>query len=198
MTTNHTDRLALADELERLRDAASPTLFKISPKTAAELLRLGAEYQRPRTPDWSAINYDADGAIVSALLRKIPTILAALREAPVRNERAEIVEETGWLIELPYTASGGGRLCWVALKKDRFPRYRIRGHYDDFNSEKAESPLEFTSDSLKALRFARKEDAELFMSVFDNFLLHAVATEHAWVAPITAIERGDHRKQEGE
>lgn len=89
--------------------------------------------------------------------------------------------ETGWLIELPLTAARGGRLCWVALSDGAFPLFRTLSHNEDYDFQRAETPLIFTPDHNAALRFARKQDAEAFMTKFDRFLVHAVATEHQWV-----------------
>ena len=93
------------------------------------------------------------------------------------------MSETGWLIELPLTGKNGGRLCWVTLEDKRLDRFRTVREGEDYEFQRREFPLKYTPDSNQALRFARKEDAELFMRVFDYFLLHAVATEHKWMVP---------------
>lgn len=92
-----------------------------------------------------------------------------------------MAEETGWLIELPLTQRGGGRLCWVALEEGPWPLFDTLRTNEDYDLRKCTSPLRFTPESSEALRFARKEDAEAFMRKFDRFLLHAVATEHMWM-----------------
>lgn len=93
---------------------------------------------------------------------------------------ALVRDQTGWLIELPLTAAGGGRLCWAALKDGPFPLFRTLNHSEDYDFQKIDSPLRFTTDSNEALRFARKIDAERFMAKFDRYLLHAIVTEHSW------------------
>lgn len=87
----------------------------------------------------------------------------------------------GWLIELPFTAQGGGQLCYVALSDGPFPLVRLIGRRKTV--EQIESPFTFTPDSNAALRFARREDAEAFMAKFDRFILHGLVTEHAWENP---------------
>jgi len=96
------------------------------------------------------------------------------------TEAPDLVE-TGWLIELPWTASSGGRLCWVAFGDQKLPYFEVIDRNDDYLIRKHKTPLRFTSESNEAIRFARKEDAEAFMRVFDMFLMHAVATEHQWI-----------------
>ncbi len=100
--------------------------------------------------------------------------------AALRTPQPEVVDEKGWLIELPLTASAGGRLCWVALEDGPFPLFRTLNHCEDYDFQKIASPLRFTPESNEALRFARKVDAENFMAKFDRYLLHAIVIEHAW------------------
>jgi len=125
-----------------------------------------------------------DGEMVceaAALLRDF----AALRSTPQPDL---VQDETGWLIELPITASGGGRLCWVGIEEGApFPRFHTLRHDEDYDFQKIASPLKFTVDSNDALRFARKIDAERFAEKFSNYLLHAVVTEHAWTADAELI-----------
>ena len=69
--------------------------------------------------------------------------------------------ETAWLIEIPMSTFGGPPVWWAG-------NYRT-GSLNDSWSE----------DSLKAVRFSRKEDAQ---AVIDGTLRlkEAVATEHQW------------------
>lgn len=90
--------------------------------------------------------------------------------------------ETGWLIELPLTAKIGGQLHYVALSQGDWPKYadlpvwrRGRDRLEEYIT-----PVEYTPDSNKALRFARKQDAEEFMSKFQRFIIHGAVTEHIW------------------
>lgn len=91
-----------------------------------------------------------------------------------------IANETGWLIESPFTARSG-RLCWVAIADKPFPMFRTLNHNEDYDFQRVDSPLEFVTDSNLALRFARKSDAEAFIRLFDKFLIGPVATEHKWM-----------------
>lgn len=76
-----------------------------------------------------------------------------MTDTPSRRAGAAEPEETGWLIESP----GSGQPHW-------WP-----GGYP------------YTADSLKAVRFARREDAEAVMRYMpDGHLLRA--TEHVWLA----------------
>lgn len=92
-----------------------------------------------------------------------------------------IANETGWLIESPFTARSG-RLCWVAIADKPFPMFRTLNHNEDYDFQRANNPLEFVTDSNLALRFARKSDAEAFIKLFDRFLIGPVATEHKWMS----------------
>ena len=66
--------------------------------------------------------------------------------------------ETGWLIEV----KGRGDAVWWCCS----------GGF---------SPISWTTQSEKACRFARKQDAELIINKLE--ISHAIATEHAWCAP---------------
>lgn len=66
-------------------------------------------------------------------------------------------DETGWLVELK-----GQVPTWFAL--------------DD-----SEDGWEWTTDSLKALRFGRKQDAQAYID--DIGWTEAFPTEHMWCAP---------------
>jgi hypothetical protein len=65
--------------------------------------------------------------------------------------------ETGWLVEIAIE----GRPHWLELLHS--------GHED------------WTADSLKATRFARKEDADTVIS--HRNIVDGIATEHAWEGP---------------
>lgn len=108
-----------------------------------------------------------------------------VRYVAVDPEDAGLVE-TGWLIEFPWTANGGGRLCWAALNEEKFPYFEVIDRNEDYFVRKHKSPFRLTPDSTEALRFSRKQDAEAFMAKFDLFLLHPVATEHQWIGSAIA------------
>lgn len=107
-------------------------------------------------------------------------LLNALDEA-TRPVEAEALE-TGWLVE----ENVGGFIHWIALSIDEWPRVKIttrRARMNaDFDIEETRylTPVIRVKDANAALRFARKEDAEAFIRLFDRFLLHPVATEHQW------------------
>jgi hypothetical protein len=73
------------------------------------------------------------------------------------------MEETAWLIEIPMKSVGGPPMWWTG----------------SWNGGKVLSP--WTEDSLLAVRFCRKEDAEKVING-TNLLKDttAVATEHIW------------------
>lgn len=86
--------------------------------------------------------------------------IVAESSARLRRDLAEIAAanpapETGWLIELR-----GGPPQWWYLGED------------------GEDGQGWTSDSLKALRFARKQDAEAYIG--NVGWTEAFATEHEW------------------
>lgn len=93
---------------------------------------------------------------------------------------ARIIAETGWLVECPHGAHGGP--LWVALTDEPLRSFQLIEN-EDYELRKIAYPLRYVKDSIEALRFARKQDAEAFMKKFDPFLLHAVATEHQWITP---------------
>jgi len=68
--------------------------------------------------------------------------------------------ETAWLIEMPLKSVGGPPVWWTG---------RYTGHMTD----------PWTLDSLQAVRFCRKQDAEAVMAGTIR-LKEAVATEHIW------------------
>lgn len=68
------------DKLRALDEAATPELKTVSPRIMAQLLRLGAEHQRPRGKDWERAKFDADGLLISTLLNGLPAILAMAEE----------------------------------------------------------------------------------------------------------------------
>lgn len=71
--------------------------------------------------------------------------------------------ETGWLVE----RGGNGTPMYRTLEQG--------------------VPV-WTADSLKALRFARREDAELFAAEDEDAWL---ITEHSWEGPLPATQDGD-------
>lgn len=91
-------------------------------------------------------------------------------------------EETGWLIELPFTAHCGGTLCYVALNGVSWPRFATKSKLKSrLTVQECNSPLRFTTDSNEALRFARRQDAEAFVVQFSSFLIEPVVSEHQWL-----------------
>lgn len=82
----------------------------------------------------------------------IHAYLEALREAPVSSEKP-IADETGWLIELR-----GNEPKWWSL---------------DYNPEP-----DWIKDANRALRFARKDDADAYIN--DIGWTEAFASEHIW------------------
>jgi hypothetical protein len=88
------------------------------------------------------------------------SILSALE--PTTDAREGWERETGWLLEQP-AAHGHGPL-WFYLGKDD-----------------GEDGTGWTSDSIAALRFARKQDAESYIA--DIGWTEIVATEHEWLGP---------------
>lgn len=117
---------------------------------------------------------------------------------PVIQDDREAADETGWLIE----EDAGGFVHWIALAEDQWPRYNLetrrsrRNADDDVIIERYKSPVRRVKDANEALRFARKEDADAAIKLFDKFLLHAKAAEHAWPAAhrlrhSTDFERGE-------
>lgn len=92
-----------------------------------------------------------------------------MTESPVRAMLAER-DETGWLIE----ENASGVIHWIALVENVWK-------YGWYISESAQpSPVRRVKDSNDALRFARQQDAEAFIKLFDRFLLCATPTEHEW------------------
>jgi hypothetical protein len=86
----------------------------------------------------------------------------------------------GWLVE----EDAGGFVHWIALGENAWPRTEVRdrriGKRNSTMFERYLSPVRRVKDAHEALRFARQEDAEAFIRLFDRFLLNAVATEHSW------------------
>jgi hypothetical protein len=89
-----------------------------------------------------------------------------------------MTDETGWLIETKF----GPHTHWLKLDGEPWPRYDVSA-YDGDELRKYAIPFNFTKDASEALRFARKEDAEAVMAMFQRFLIDPVATEHQWPAP---------------
>ena len=93
----------------------------------------------------------------------------------------ELVDESGWLVE----EEAGGIIHWIALANFVWPLTKFsntRGRRD-YDAERYMSPVQRVKDSNDALRFARKQDAEAFIVMFDRFLLLPKATEHCWPQP---------------
>ena len=205
-----TDNNALAQELEALSCAImnndpsesiadnGMTVWHGIRHTAAYLFpRLCAALREQKEISWIDIlrewfggeryarDYEYLDANYGAQAKRVADYLNTRTPAPASGE-----VETGWLIELPWTAAGGGRLCWVALKPGRFPLFKTLKHNEDYDFQKIESPLKFTPESNEALRFSRKVDAEAFIEKFDLYLMHAIATEHQWInATADILER---------
>jgi hypothetical protein len=74
--------------------------------------------------------------------------------------------ETGWLIERR-SRLGGTMLWYAAGPASRWERHQA-----------VETPEIWTDDASKAIRFARKADADTLIH-FEGFR-NAVAVEHAW------------------
>jgi hypothetical protein len=93
--------------------------------------------------------------------------------------------ESGWLIE----EDAGGFVHWIALAEDAWPRTEVRdrrlGARTSRMFERYMSPVVRVKDANDALRFARRQDAEAFIKLFDRFLLCPVATEHEWPAALS-------------
>lgn len=70
---------AVAEALERLAALATPELFTVSSKQMSDLLRRGAEHQRPRARNWEQADYGIDGELLATLVNNFPTIIAALK-----------------------------------------------------------------------------------------------------------------------
>ena len=101
---------------------------------------------------------------------------------------ADDLVERGWLIEFPWTKHSGGALQYAALAKGKWPRYNTIRRTRLVEHDEYQTPIEMVADSNDAIRFARKEDAEAFVVLFDRFLLHPVIAEHQWIGPdIAAI-----------
>jgi hypothetical protein len=94
--------------------------------------------------------------------------LRKLSATPSRESSDALSAETGWLCEMPLST---GPEWWSITDTEG------EGGY-------------FTKDSTKALRFARKEDAEAYIE--DAGWTEIVATEHEWVAgSVVSQARGD-------
>jgi hypothetical protein len=90
-----------------------------------------------------------------------------LREMTARNNAERAAKaETGWLIEFSQRVSA--RPCWYG---------------------KTDDGLGQATDPNKALRFARKEDAEMVIEDFG--WTEARATEHMWCDPLLQAERSE-------
>lgn len=100
--------------------------------------------------------------------------------ARLRSSAPQEPDETGWLIE----EDAGGFIHWIALAEDAWPRTEVKdrriGARTSRSFERYLSPVRRVKDANEALRFARKQDAEAFIKLFDRFLLCPVATEHCW------------------
>ena len=89
----------------------------------------------------------------------------ALDRTPPQTERSnEMSDESGWLIELPMTK---GVICWWAGNGGGDYPYGIV----------------WTEDSMKAVRFSRREDAEKVIVGLGQWHLdqEPIATSHEWV-----------------
>ena len=99
----------------------------------------------------------------------------------------------GWLVEEPF----GPHIRWIALAEKSWPRvkptYRYGSTTGKVIAEVAEylTPVVRVKDANQAIRFARKEDAEAFIRLFDRFLLAATATEHEWHSLRQRIKEAD-------
>lgn len=90
--------------------------------------------------------------------------------------------EYGWLVEHPF----GPHVHYVGIR-DPHPQWRKSEAKDrswsPIGRHALTGLLEFHKDASKALRFARKQDAEAFIAAFPNLLNDASAAEHQWPAP---------------
>jgi hypothetical protein len=154
------------DDLNKL--AACPKGHK--PKTYVELD--GSEWGYACECDKAVGLYPSKAAAVSAWNESV-------RPTPTPANQGDLVE-TGWLIEFPWTA-GGGVLQYAALVDEQWPIIKAIKSDESMQIEKYQTPIKMVSDSNKAIRFARKEDAETFIILFNNFLLHPVISEHKWM-----------------
>lgn len=93
--------------------------------------------------------------------------------------------EYAWLIE----ENSGGFVHWIKLAEDEWPKTKVTTRRARMNSDHDvevttyRTPVVRTKDASEAIRFARKQDAEAFLRLFDRFLLRAFATEHGWDQP---------------
>jgi hypothetical protein len=112
--------------------------------------------------------------------------LNAFMQRAIDLGRAQALEEAakvdaGWLVEEEF----GDIIHWIALSQDKWPLFKTRLRRERLEMDQYISPVLRVKDAAKALRFARKEDAEAFIALFDRFLLHAKATEHIWDDDLT-------------
>ena len=99
------------------------------------------------------------------------------------------MSETAWLIELP--SSGPIRTLywapvWKPKKEPIMVGDRDTGLKGVYWRDTAHNSRQVTDDPNKAIRFARKEDAEAVIKWLDEARLlfgNVIATEHEWVAP---------------
>jgi hypothetical protein len=107
-------------------------------------------------------------------------------------EMPTISDETGWLVE----ESASGVIHWIALAENAWPRTKENRFSRRFGFKDYLSPIVRVKDANNALRFARKQDAEAFIRLFDRFLLCPIATEHCWHEP-AGLNHQDNRQKEG-
>lgn len=81
-----------------------------------------------------------------------------------------MTEKGGWLIE----EDAGGDIHWIALT-DNIWKY---GWHLPVLDRDQPSPVKRVKDANEAFRFARQQDAQAFISLFDRFLLCPKVTEH--------------------
>lgn len=146
-----------------------------------ELARLDA-VARDESVDWAIVRVHASLEAGKLASSHVPDILA-MRDA------LRAGHEQGWLIEEDY----GYGCHWITLAKDSWPRWKTstrRSRRDsnlDVETIEYLTPVHRVKDANDALRFARKQDAEAFIALFERYLLHAKATEHEFVEPRQAL-----------
>lgn len=79
-------------------------------------------------------------------------------------------DEVGWLIEKKHDLLYGRESWWCGMVWIQESATRKERFYD------------FTTESTRAVRFARKKDAEAVIELYD--LRECIATEHAWVGSL--------------
>jgi hypothetical protein len=151
---------ALANRWDERVRASFPTRDSISGE-AMELRSLLAEAREEGKPPTSWDDDPVMGPAIREAYRDPP----ALDRTPPQTERSnEMSDESGWLIELPMTK---GVICWWAGNGGGDYPYGIV----------------WTEDSMKAVRFSRREDAEKVIVGLGQWHLdqEPIATSHEWV-----------------